>query len=711
VSKDISPPRRGFSFKDFSLSQPAQPLPGDRLDTELDRLGNQFKQLEEFLLTSFERDGTLKGRIVETRNIRPDAFSPFSQQFDRAIQSALQIIEAREKSTQNLTIEAREARNEANDARLLANTAAADTRDLNRQAQDAAHTAQQARARAEAALGPLAATRAETETAAASARIAEDMAYRWAEKTDGPVFVPNGGDPVNDGFFSAKYHALRASTAASAIAGQWQDIQQWYFEISTIYYPETKALHEDFFSTYYGAFDFPPVEDRFGNPPTAGDLYFNNSAASMFVWNGTTSQWEPFSGGGTFTTFIQLTDTPNTYAGQAGKMLVTNPGQTALVFADPFTQSQAAALFLTPAQADALYLKLAGGTLTGALTLPGNPSQPLHAATKGYVDFMDAAILQVANEKLPLSGGTLTGFLTLSASPTALLHAATKGYVDTGLTSLNSSLLADIATKLPLSGGTLTGLLTLSASPTALLHAATKGYVDTAISNLNSSLGASIATKLALAGGTLTGLLTLSGAPTSDLHASTKKYVDDKVAAIPPGPAFASTAEAVAGVATDKMMSPALVQARSGIDGPRTMTGTQVTFDQVPVEANEYDIILNLNYPANAQATFDFAGMTPAGHFWSRSVNNAAWAGGSDDISTLLDTDTSTRGITGSIRMVRDIPGSRWVYAGTFRSAATRVIQITGTVQLQGALAIFPRLNCLAGGGFTGGLSSIRWRI
>jgi hypothetical protein len=663
VSKDISPPRRGFSFKDFSLSQPAQPLPGDRLDTELDRLGNQFKQLEEFLLTSFERDGTLKGRIVETRNIRPDAFSPFSQQFDRAIQSALQIIEAREKSTQNLTIEAREARNEANDARLLANTAAADTRDLNRQAQDAAHTAQQARARAEAALGPLAATRAETETAAASARIAEDMAYRWAEKTDGPVFVPNGGDPVNDGFFSAKYHALRASTAASAIAGQWQDIQQWYFEISTIYYPETKALHEDFFSTYYGAFDFPPVEDRFGNPPTAGDLYFNNSAASMFVWNGTTSQWEPFSGGGTFTTFIQLTDTPNTYAGQAGKMLVTNPGQTALVFADPFTQSQAAALFLTPAQADALYLKLAGGTLTGALTLPGNPSQPLHAATKGYVDFMDAAILQVANEKLPLSGGTLTGFLTLSASPTALLHAATKG------------------------------------------------YVDTAISNLNSSLAASIATKLPLAGGTLTGLLTLSGAPTSDLHASTKKYVDDKIAAIPPGPAFASTAEAVAGVATDKMMSPALVQARSGIDGPRTMTGTQVTFDQVPVEANEYDIILNLNYPANAQATFDFAGMTPAGHFWSRSVNNAAWAGGSDDISTLLDTDTSTRGITGSIRMVRDIPGSRWVYAGTFRSAATRVIQITGTVQLQGALAIFPRLNCLAGGGFTGGLSSIRWRI
>lgn len=41
---------------------------------------------------------------------------------------------------------------------------------------------------------------------------------------------------------------------------------------------------------------------------------------------------------------------------------------------------------LTEAQADARYLRLIGGTLTGPLTLPGAPTANLHAATKQYVD-------------------------------------------------------------------------------------------------------------------------------------------------------------------------------------------------------------------------------------------------------------------------------------------------------------------------------------
>jgi len=65
------------------------------------------------------------------------------------------------------------------------------------------------------------------------------------------------------------------------------------------------------------------------------------------------------------------------------------------------------------------YLLLTGGTLSGALTLSGAPTNSLHAATKAYADLM-----------LPLAGGTLTGFLTLHADPTAGTHAATKDYVD-----------------------------------------------------------------------------------------------------------------------------------------------------------------------------------------------------------------------------------------------------------------------------------------
>jgi hypothetical protein len=173
-------------------------------------------------------------------------------------------------------------------------------------------------------------------------------------------------------------------------------------------------------------------------------------------------------------------------------------------------------------------LNKAGDTMTGALTLSGDPTVALHSATKQYVDAQTAL-------KLSLTGGTMTGLLTLSANPTAALHAATRGYVDANWTTLNNRLttaegtIATLSTdpttktyvdgqdalKLNLTGGTLTGLLTLSGAPTVALHATTKTYVDTAD-----------ALKLNLSGGTLTGALTLSGAPTVALHAATKAYAD-----------------------------------------------------------------------------------------------------------------------------------------------------------------------------------------
>lgn len=143
------------------------------------------------------------------------------------------------------------------------------------------------------------------------------------------------------------------------------------------------------------------------------------------------------------------------------------------------------------------YLALSGGTLTGTLVLAGNPTSALHAAPKQYVDTAD-------NLRLLIAGGTLTGALILAADPTAALDAATKQYVDAGTSS-----------KVPLNGGTMTGLLVLSADPSANLGAATKQYVDTGL-----------ALKVALGGATMTGFLTLSGNPTASNHAATKTYVD-----------------------------------------------------------------------------------------------------------------------------------------------------------------------------------------
>ena len=201
-----------------------------------------------------------------------------------------------------------------------------------------------------------------------------------------------------------------------------------------------------------------------------------------------------------------------------------------------------------------------GGTMTGPLMLPADPTANLQAATKQYVDaavaagggssggVTDAELQTALADYVPKAGGTMTGALTLPGAPTSNLHAATKQYVDEKVASGGGSGGQDLSGYLQKSGGTMTGALTLSGAPTANLHAATKSYVDAAASGKadavaltehtgNSGIHVTPADKtnwngmLPKAGGTMTGALTLPGAPTSNLHAATKKYVDDKVAA------------------------------------------------------------------------------------------------------------------------------------------------------------------------------------
>jgi hypothetical protein len=86
----------------------------------------------------------------------------------------------------------------------------------------------------------------------------------------------------------------------------------------------------------------------------------------------------------------------------------------------------------------ALYFPYTGGTLTGMLTLFGDPVNPFDAATKKYVDALQTTINATFQNYLLLAGGTMTGNLTMSggavinlaADPTGALQAATKQYVD-----------------------------------------------------------------------------------------------------------------------------------------------------------------------------------------------------------------------------------------------------------------------------------------
>lgn len=56
---------------------------------------------------------------------------------------------------------------------------------------------------------------------------------------------------------------------------------------------------------------------------------------------------------------------------------------------------------LTEAQADALYVELAGDTMTGPLTLNADPTVALHAATKQYVDGLIADVTVTVSATAP----------------------------------------------------------------------------------------------------------------------------------------------------------------------------------------------------------------------------------------------------------------------------------------------------------------------
>jgi hypothetical protein len=181
-----------------------------------------------------------------------------------------------------------------------------------------------------------------------------------------------------------------------------------------------------------------------------------------------------------------------------------------------------------------LYLPLAGGRLTGPLTLSADPTLATHAVTKQYVDnyyFPRAGgiitgPLVVQKDNYPSLGfrntaGTAIGTVTMdtpNGSPTAAMvlqsgMGTTMWLLDTKVwVSFQGGPQYALLTQ---AGGTLVGALTLAADPSTPLQAATKQYVDAKAGNY-----------LPLAGGTMTGPLVLAADPTTASQATTKQYAD-----------------------------------------------------------------------------------------------------------------------------------------------------------------------------------------
>lgn len=222
-----------------------------------------------------------------------------------------------------------------------------------------------------------------------------------------------------------------------------------------------------------------------------------------------------------------------------------------------------------PVWGTANYVQLSGGTLTGSLTLAADPTLPLHAATKQYVDNLFAGldpkanvrVATTANIDLSSAPASIDG-VTLSSGNRVLVKDQTTAsqngiYVFNGAASAMTRstdtdgtpsnevttgmyCFAIEGTANAESGWILTTSDPITVGTTALTFAqfnlggGVPGGTSGTIQYNNAGSFAGI-TGLTSDGTNVTfssGTLTLAAAPTADLHAATKKYVDDTVAAL-----------------------------------------------------------------------------------------------------------------------------------------------------------------------------------
>ena len=199
---------------------------------------------------------------------------------------------------------------------------------------------------------------------------------------------------------------------------------------------------------------------------------------AQLYWDETLNEWQ-FGISGSLETIASTTDLSS--VANAGKLEVKDDNSQILVEAlsldfghaiDVTSGTGQEAEIAVDESEFTTVLFLAGGTMTGPLTLSGNPLIDNHAATKLYVDQQVAAAtgnpLAVEDDDVEILNDTLR--LDFG-------HAidVTSGTGQEAEISVNES---EFTTVLFLSGGTMSGTLTLAADPTLSGHAANKNYVD-----------------------------------------------------------------------------------------------------------------------------------------------------------------------------------------------------------------------------------------
>lgn len=173
----------------------------------------------------------------------------------------------------------------------------------------------------------------------------------------------------------------------------------------------TLTAYDNFDDRYLGPKAADPTLDNDGNALVAGAIYFNTGAGEMRLWTGSAWVLAYFSGGS--------------------------------------------------------FLPLSGGTLSGPLTLSGNPSSPNHAANKTYVDLFAALAGATFTGKV-IFPTAVAGFAPINIGQSSSVDPSSPVNGDIWLNNGNLSYRAQGTTArvMPKAGGTFTGIIVTEASAT-----------------------------------------------------------------------------------------------------------------------------------------------------------------------------------------------------------------------------------------------------
>lgn len=172
------------------------------------------------------------------------------------------------------------------------------------------------------------------------------------------------------------------------------------------------------------------------NNPINGQLWFNSTKNKLFVYDETNTLWKGLGG------VTASSVAPSNPA--IGDTWYDLPNHQLYVWEG--APNNWVAVGFTEAEADARFVNVSGDTMIGQLTLASDPVSNLEAATKQYVDTVSNDVNTNFYDKttsdlryVNVAGDTMTGVLTLSGDPTNNLEAAPKQYVDTVSNNVNTN--------------------------------------------------------------------------------------------------------------------------------------------------------------------------------------------------------------------------------------------------------------------------------